>query len=92
VPRLRLHMATSLALLVLLTLGLAAACGGGEETATSTPTPTAAADQTEFEVMMEDNVFVPDKLTVKAGQTITVKLESQGNNVHNMHIAGPDNE
>ncbi len=40
---------------------------------------------------MEDNFFVPDKLTVKAGQTITVKLENQGQNIHNMHIAGLDN-
>lgn len=100
VPGLRLHMAITLAVLLLVALGLAAGCGdGGEEatpTATPTPTPTAtptaAADQTEFQVTMDDNVFVPDNLTAKAGQTITVKLANQGRNTHNMHIAGLDNE
>ena len=89
---LRFHVAITLAVLALVTLGLAAGCGDDEEQATPTATPTTAADQTEFEVIMEDNVFVPDKLTVKAGQTITVKLDNQGNNTHNMHIAGLDNE
>ena len=97
-PGLRFHMAITLAVLALVTLGLAVGCGDdGEEAtpaATATPiaTPTTAADQTEFEVIMDDNVFVPDKLTVKAGQTITVKLENQGQNAHNMHVAGLDNE
>jgi plastocyanin len=94
VPGLRPHVAIIFTVLLLVALGLAAGCGGGEEaTPTETPaaTPTVAADQTEFEMAMEDNSFVPDKLTVKAGETITVKLENQGNNVHNMHIAGPDN-
>jgi plastocyanin len=94
VPRLRPHMAIALALLVLVALGLAAACGGGgEQTATPTPTPTpTAAGQAELEIIMKDNSFVPNQLTVKAAQTITVKLENQGQNTHNMHIAGPDNE
>jgi plastocyanin len=92
VPGLRLQMTITLAVLVLVALGLAAGCGDDEEEATPTATPTTAADQTEFEVTMEDNFFVPDKLTVKAGQTITVKLDNQGRAVHNMRIAGLDNE
>jgi plastocyanin len=92
VPVLRPLVAITLALLVLVPLGLAAGCGDDEEEATPTATPTVAADQTEFEVTMEDNFFEPNKLRVKAGQTITVKLENQGRAVHNMHIAGLDNE
>ncbi len=92
VPGLRLHTAFTLAVLVLVALGLAASCGDDEEEATPIATPTVAADQTEFEVTIEDNFFVPDKLTVQAGQTITVKLENQGQSTHNMHIAGLDNE
>ena len=91
VPGLRLQMAITLAVLVLVALGLGAGCGDDEEEATPAATPTVAADQTEFEVTMKDNVFVPDKLTVKAGQTITVRLENEGRAVHNMHIAGLDN-
>jgi plastocyanin len=91
VARLRLQMAIALALLVLAALGLAAACGGGAQEATPTPTPTAPG-QAELEIIMKDNSFEPNQLTVEAGQTITVKLENQGQNTHNMHIAGPDNE
>jgi plastocyanin len=82
-------MAIALALLVLAPVGLAAACGGGAEEATPTPT---AAGQAELEITMKDNSFEPNQLTVEAGKTITVKLENQGQNTHNMHIAGPDNE
>lgn len=89
---LRLRMVITLAVLVLIALGLGAGCGDDEEEGTPTPTPTVAADQTEFQVVMQDNFFVPDNLTVEAGQTITVTLENQGQNVHNMHIAGLDNE
>lgn len=91
-PRLRLHMAITLVVLTLVALGLGAGCGDEEEEVAPAATPTPAADQTELEVIMEDNVFVPSKLTVKAGQTITVRLENQGQRTHNMHIAGVDNQ
>jgi plastocyanin len=69
------------------------AIGTAGPTATPTPTPTpTAAGQAELEIIMKDNSFQPNQLTVEAGQTITVKLENQGQNTHNMHIAGPDNE
>ena len=92
VPGLRLRMAITLAVLVLVALGLGAGCGDDEEEATPPTTPGAPADQTEREMIMLDNFFAPDRLTVKAGQTITVNLENQGQNTHNMHIAGLDNE
>jgi plastocyanin len=92
VPGLRLRMAVTLAVLVLVALGLAAGCGDDEEESTPPTTPGAPADQTELEMIMLDNFFAPDRLTVKAGQKITVNLENQGQNTHNMHIAGLDNE
>jgi len=88
VPGLRLHMAIALAVLLLVALvvlllvalGLAAGCGGGGEEATPTETPaatpTAAADQAEFQVSMDDNVFVPDNLTAKAGQYASANLST----------------
>ena len=63
VPGLRLHMAVTLAVLVLVALGLAAGCGDDEEEATPTATPTVAADQTEFEVTMEEDVAEPEGIS-----------------------------
>jgi plastocyanin len=92
VPGSRLQMAITLAVLVLVALGLGAACGDEQEEAVPTATPGAPAVQTRLEVVMQDNFFTPSELTVKAGQTITVRLENQGQRTHNMHIAGLDNE
>ncbi len=43
-------------------------------------------------VSMIDNKFQPDKLTVKAGATVTIEIKNNGAATHNMHIAGDGNK
>jgi plastocyanin len=43
-------------------------------------------------VIMNDNSFDPDEITVPAGASVTFNLTNEGGAIHNMHIAGPDGE
>ncbi len=65
--------------------------------ATAAPTTpaasTASANATPLPantVLMEDNLFNPNTLTIKAGQKTTINLVNQGKVPHNMHIALAD--
>lgn len=40
------------------------------------------------EVVIHDNSFEPDEMTVQAGSTVTFQISNEGRALHNMHIAG----
>ena len=42
------------------------------------------------DVVMGDNFFESDDITVAAGDTLTFNLTNEGTSAHNMHIAQPD--
>jgi plastocyanin len=83
----------ALALVIAAVVAGLAACGGGEEEEGGRETaPAAGTPAAEWDVVMKDNSFSPDRLTVPAGETVTINLTNEGNNVHNMRIAGEDGE
>ncbi len=76
---------------------LATDSGGKEQPAASatpggSPTPPGASPGGPGSVTMADNKFQPDKLTVKAGATVTIDITNKGVATHNMHIAGEGNK
>jgi len=61
--------------------------------ATEAPSPTTGGPAgNEVAVTMDDNVFDPDQITVAADQEITFNITNDGSAIHNMRIAGADNE
>ena len=58
------------------------------DSATGSPGPGDGA----LEVVMRDNAFDPDELTVTAGETVTFTIVNEGLITHNMHIAGESGE
>ncbi len=70
---------------------------GGKEQPAASATPGAsgtpgASPGAGTSVTMIDNKFQPDKLTVKAGATVTIDIKNTGVATHNMHIAGDGNK
>jgi len=59
--------------------------------ATETPSP-ADEFEVEFDVVMQDNVFEPEELTIETGTRVKLNLSNEGEFVHNVRIAGPDGE
>jgi plastocyanin len=41
---------------------------------------------------MRDNIFVVNNLKVKAGQEVTIRIINEGQNPHNLRVAGPDGQ
>jgi len=85
----------------------AAACGGGEETddnggdggpSATAPATTPAEDNGEdggavsFDISLKDNLFEPKEFTVNEGAEVTFNITNEGSAVHNMRVAGVDNE
>jgi plastocyanin len=77
--------------------------GSGGEAASGSPdveTPTEGPDSTPppdgpdgpISVVLQDNSFDPEELTVQAGSSATFELTNEGNAIHNMHIAGPEGD
>jgi len=57
------------------------------------PSPTSSGPAgNEVAVIMDDNFFDPAQIAVAADQEITFNLTNEGSAIHNMHIAGADNE
>jgi plastocyanin len=78
-----------------LTAGLAlvlAACGGGGEKAAGNGGGQSNGGPLSFDVTMSDNSFTPDKLTVSEGAQVTFNLKNEGATIHNMRVAGADNQ
>jgi len=71
------------------------AVNGGDEEQIVEPSPSASPGGSPSpgggpEVVMRDNSFAPNELTVKSGATVTIQLKNEGSAIHNMHIAGSD--
>lgn len=82
-----------LALVAAASLGVA--CGGGDDGGQpngASTTGDAPGDGEVFDVVMDDNLFDPDELTVPLGASVTFNLTNEGAAVHNMRIAGPDGD
>ena len=77
------------AALVSITL-LAYACGGGGDGGNGGDN--GAGGPVSFDVSMGDNFFEPNEFPVKAGQKVTFNLTNGGAAIHNMRVAGADNE
>ncbi len=72
------------AVLALSVVLLAAACSGGGGDADS--------EAVTFDVSLRDNFFEPSEFTVSPGQEVTFKLSNDGQAIHNMRVAGLDDE
>jgi plastocyanin len=72
--------------------------GGAEETVTEAPTATPGDGETppqggnEIAVSMGDNFFDPEEISVAAGADLTFAITNDGSAIHNMRVAGADNE
>ena len=71
---------------------LAYACGGGGGDDSGDNGANGADGPVSFGVSMGDNFFEPDEFTVKRGQKLTLNLKNDGIAIHNMRVAGADNE
>jgi len=79
-----------------------AACGGSDEDgngnggttspAATTPSGDGGDREVELDVSMGDNFFEPAEFTVGAGAAVTFNLTNDGAAIHNMRVAGADNE
>ncbi len=80
--------------LIALSLGIAmfaVACGGGTSE-TAPPTERQLPSGQVIAVIMGDNFFVANDLTISAGQAVTISLKNDGRFVHNLRIAGADGQ
>jgi plastocyanin len=92
-PRRKTGSALPLVLLVALTL-VAAACGGDEEGASTTVGGQKANDhggqdvagESELDLELDDFYFEPTVLTGKAGETLKLDLENEGDTEHNFSL------
>jgi len=71
---------------------LAYACGGGGGDDSGDNGDNGADGPVSFDVSMGDNFFEPNEFTVKTGQKVTFNLTNGGAAIHNMRVAGADNE
>ncbi len=65
---------------------------GSETPAPGSETPAPTGGGNEFVVTMGDNFFDPKEFTVSAGATVKFNITNGGSAIHNMRIAGEDNE
>lgn len=59
---------------------------------TETPANGATPPPGGTSISMGDNFFDPSELTLAAGETVTYSLTNDGSAIHNMRIAGADNQ
>jgi plastocyanin len=83
----------------LLLLMSACAPDGDENGAPATTPPAGNGDgngvdggEVSFDVSMGDNFFEPNEFTVAPGTTVTFNITNDGQALHNVRIAGEDNE
>jgi plastocyanin len=92
-----------LALLAALSLTVACSSGdddddggddGGNGTATTEPTDDGGngGGDVAFDISMTDTDYAPSELTVPTGSTVTLNLTNDGAAIHNLRIAGADND
>jgi plastocyanin len=74
---------------LIISVGLTAlACGGGGDGGNGGN----SGDSMSIDVTMGDNFYEPNEFTVKRGQKLTLNLKNDGIAIHNMRVAGADNE
>ncbi|MDP2673857.1 MAG: cupredoxin domain-containing protein [Dehalococcoidia bacterium] len=80
-----------LAILVALTgvAVTAAACGGGSSGKAIRITP--GGDGATLEMTVGDNFYKPNEFRVQVGQMVTLNVTNEGQAVHTVRLAGPDN-
>ena len=81
-----------LAAVLALALGtalLAAACGGGSSGSAIVITP--GGDGATLAITVGDNYYKPNQFRVQAGQQVTLNVKNEGQAVHTVRLAGPDN-
>ena len=71
---------------------LAYACGGGGSDDSGDNGDNGGDGPVSFDVSMGDNFFEPNEFTVETGQKVTFNLTNGGIAIHNMRVAGADNE
>jgi plastocyanin len=92
-----------LAVLAVTFIGAFSVVGGddgadADDVVDGSPTPTAGPGETPppdgdgIAVIMGDNFFDPNEVTVAAGATVTFNLTNEGIAIHNMRVAGLDGE
>ena len=77
------------ATLIIIIALLAYACGGGGSDDSG---DNGADGSVSFDVSMGDNFFEPNEFPVKTGQKVTFNITNGGAAIHNMRVAGADNE
>ena len=88
-PRRRRWLLAAVLTLALGTALLAAACGGGSSAPAIRITPGGAG--ATLDITVGDNFYKPDKFQVQAGQQVTLNVTNEGQAVHTVRLAGPDN-
>jgi plastocyanin len=79
--------------LLLAALAVAAAgCGGGGDKEEGGATTPATNVPITVDIGQDDNFFQPNRVTAAPGQSLTFNVTNGGAAIHNMHIAGDDNE
>ncbi len=86
-----------LVVLVVMFVAAFAAVGGDGEGAPATESPSPAATGTPppggaLSVSQGDNFFDPTEFTVQAGATVRFDITNNGVAIHNMRVAGADNQ
>lgn len=89
---------------ILTFIGAYSATGGAEEVEPTRPpstngtggpdgTPQPTDDGSgAISIVMKDNSFEPNEITVQAGSSVTFDVNNEGSAIHNMHIAGTDGD
>jgi len=98
-PRRALALLLALGIMALLALSLACGGGGGDDDGgdddgapATTPAGNGDGGEVSFDVSMKDNLYEPNEFPVPAGATVTFNLTNDGTAIHNMRVAGADNE
>ncbi len=85
--RSRILRSTVAGLAVVAAAALAACGGGGGGGGADDPNVTAIPEgASEFVVSMQDNLFVPENFSIKAGQTVTIVAKNEGTAIHNLSV------
>jgi len=88
-PRRRRWLLMAVPTLALGAALLAAACGGASSGPAVRITPGGAG--ATLDITVGDNFYKPNEFRVQAGEEVTLKVTNEGQAVHTVRLAGPDN-
>jgi len=88
-PRRRRWLLAAVLSMALGTVLLTTACGGGSSAPAAQTTPEGAG--ASLEMTVGDNFYKPNEFRVRAGQQVTLNVTNEGQAVHTVRLAGPDN-